>query len=231
MAEKPSIHHPNRQAFNWLAYELMDAFLSAHTENFRGCLYDLGCGEQVYREWLLRYADSYVGVDWSATQHQLKADVIADLNQPLEIEDGVADSIVSLSVMEHLCEPLTFLTEAFRILKHGGVLTLQVPFMWWVHEAPNDYFRYTRYGLEYLLKKAGFVEVEVVPQSGFWVMWTLKFNYQTTRLIRGRRPVRWLVSRALRVVWAIDQKIAPILDRRWDCDGETSGYFVVAKKA
>jgi hypothetical protein len=62
-------------------------------------------------------------------------------------------------------------------------------------------------------------------------MWTLKFNYQTTRLIRGRRPVRWLVSRALRVVWAIDQKIAPILDRRWDCDGETSGYFVVAKKA
>ena len=28
-------------------------------------------------------------------------------------------------------------------------------FQWRVHEAPHDYFRYTKYGLEYLLKEAG----------------------------------------------------------------------------
>jgi SAM-dependent methyltransferase len=231
MAERPSLDHPNRQAFNWLAYDIADAFFSSHTENFRGCIYDLGCGEQSYREWLLRYADSYVGVDWSETQHELRADVIADLNQPMNIDDEVADSVISVSVMEHLREPLCFLTEANRILKPGGVLTLQVPFMWWVHEAPHDFFRYTRYGLDYLLEKAGFIDVEIFPQTGFWVMWTLKFNYQSTRLITGRRPIRWLIRQALRILWALDQRIAPFLDRHWACEGETMGYFVVARKA
>jgi ubiquinone/menaquinone biosynthesis C-methylase UbiE len=39
------------------------------------------------------------------------------LNEPLPIEDNSADTIVCLSVLEHLKEPQPFLNEAFRILK------------------------------------------------------------------------------------------------------------------
>jgi hypothetical protein len=53
------------------------------------------------------------GVDWSGTLHELKADILADLNEPLPIEDQVADTVVSLSVLEHLREPQTMLNEAF----------------------------------------------------------------------------------------------------------------------
>jgi hypothetical protein len=35
-----------------------------------------------------------------------------------------------------------------------------------------------------MFEKAGFADVEIFPQTGFWVMWTLKFNYQSSRLIR-----------------------------------------------
>jgi ubiquinone/menaquinone biosynthesis C-methylase UbiE len=42
------------------------------------------------------------------------------LNQPLPIESEVADTVISLSVMEHLREPQLFLNEAHRILKRGG---------------------------------------------------------------------------------------------------------------
>lgn len=230
MHNLPSQNHPNRCAYNWLAYNIGDTFLAAHTALYRGHLFDLGCGEMPYREWFLQYADSYSGVDWSSTLHELKADVVADLNEPLPIGDQVADTVVSLSVMEHLREPQTMLNEAYRILKPGGVVVIQVPFMWWVHEAPYDYYRFTRYGLQYMFQKAGFTEVQVLPQTGFWAMWTVKFNYQSTRLIRGPWPMRKLVALLMHGIWALDQRLAPWLDKHWKCEEETLGYFVVAKK-
>lgn len=110
-------------------------------------------------------------------------------------------------------------------------MILKVPFMWWVHEAPYDFYRYTRHGLEYMFKKAGFTDIEIYPQTGFWVMWTLKFNYQTTRLIRGPWPIRKAMALLMRGIWALDQRIAPWLDKHWKCEAETAGYFVVARKA
>ena len=222
--------HNNRRPYNWLIYDVSDLWLEKFKPHYRGHLYDLGCGEMPYKDWLLEHADQYTGVDWGGTQHQLKADILADLNEPLPIESEVADTVISLSVMEHLREPQVFLGEAHRILKRGGTMVLQVPFMWWVHEAPHDYYRYTQYGLHYMFEKAGFAQIEVYPQTGFWTMWTLKFNYQTTRLIRGPWPVRKLVALMLHGVWALNQRVAPLLDRYWKSEGETAGYFVVARK-
>jgi SAM-dependent methyltransferase len=223
--------HPNRRPYNWLIYDNGDSWLERFKDNCKGHLFDLGCGEMPYREWLLKYADSYTGVDWSGTQHELKADIIADLNKPLPIQDEVANTVISLSVMEHLQEPQLFLSEANRILKRGGSMILQVPFMWGVHEAPHDYFRYTRFGLQYLLEKAGFTGVQVYASTGFWTMWTLKFNYQTLRLIRGPVPFRKLISGFLHGLWSLNQRIAPRLDAYWKAEAETAGYFVVAFKA
>lgn len=222
--------HPNSTPYNWVIYEINHRFLVKFSAAIKGTLYDLGCGEVPYREWLLEYADHYIGVDWSNSPHDLKADIVANLNEALPIENQVADSVISISVMEHLREPQLFLSEAYRILKPGGVIVLQVPFMWWVHEAPHDYFRYTKYGLEYMCEKAGFSKVEVHPQTGFWTTWILKLNYQSARLIRGRWPIRKLIAIFMRAIWAIDQRIAPWLDKRWPCEEETAGYFVVALK-
>lgn len=222
--------HKNRRSYNWLIYESNDFWLDNLKKQFRGHIYDLGCGEMPYKDWLLTHADQYTGVDWGGTLHQLKADIVADLNEPLPIESEVADTVVSFSVMEHLREPQVFLNEAYRILKQGGYMVLQVPFMWWVHEAPHDYYRYTQYGLSYMFEKAGFSDINVYAQTGFWAMWTLKLNYQTTRLIRGPWLVRKTIAFLLRALWASDQRVALLLDRYWKSEGETAGYFVVAHK-
>ena len=109
-------------------------------------------------------------------------------------------------------------------------MVLQAPFMWWVHEAPYYYYRYTQYGLHYMFEKAGFTQIEVHPTTGFWTMWTLKFNYQSARLLRGPWLVRKPMSLLLRGVWALNQRVAPLLDRYWRSESETAGYFVVARK-
>jgi SAM-dependent methyltransferase len=198
---------------------------------YKGIFYDLGCGEAPYKSFFLKYADKYVGVDWTGSFHDTKAEISADLNLPLPIASEVADTVVSLSVLEHLCEPQTMLNEAFRILKRGGGIVLQVPWQWWVHEAPYDFFRYTPYGLLYLFEKAGFKDVLVEPQAGFFSMWTLKMNYFSLRFIRGPKPLRWLITSAMLPFWYVGQCLAPLLDkldRNWEA--EANGYFVTARK-
>lgn len=223
--------HPNRQPYNWLAYDNGDRFLQKCIPLYRGVLYDLGAGESPYRQFFLRHAEKYIAVDWAGSIHDTKADIAANLNEPLPIKSGAADAVVSLSVLEHLCEPQTMLNEAFRILKSGGAIVLHVPWQWWIHEAPADYFRYTPYGLDYLLRKAGFVEIEVQPQAGFFTMMTLKMNYFSLRFIRGPWFLRLAMRGVLGVFWYVGQKLAPILDKfdgQWAL--ETSGYHVTARK-
>jgi SAM-dependent methyltransferase len=223
--------HSNRKAHNWLVYDTGDRWLEKHTDWYRGTIYDLGCGEASYKDWFLQFSERYVGVDWSDSFHNIKADIVANLNEPLPIEDAVADTVLSFSVMEHLSEPQLMLKEAFRILKPGGGLILQVPWQWWIHEAPYDFFRYTPYGLRLLLERAGFTEIDVQPQAGFFTMITMKLNYFTSRLVRGPRLLRFVLKAILSVFWYLGQKAAPYLDkldRKWEL--EATGYFVTAKK-
>lgn len=120
MSKSPSMRHSNRRLHNWLAYDLFDRGLSSSWRFLNGNLYDLGCGEAPYKDWFLQYADRYIGVDWTDSFHNIKADIVANLNEPLPIDESVADTVVSLSVMEHLSEPQIMLNEAHRILKPGG---------------------------------------------------------------------------------------------------------------
>ena len=101
----------------------------------------------------------------------------------------------------------------------------------WGHEAPHDCFRFTPYGLKYIFEQAGFSEISVEPQSGFFTMWILKFNYFSSRLIRGPQVIRWGLKVFLVPLWFLGQLCAPWLDkfdRHWA--KETIGYFVTAKK-
>jgi SAM-dependent methyltransferase len=226
-----SKYHSNRKAHNWLIYDIGDHFIIKNSQHYKGVLYDLGAGESPYKDFFLKYSEQYIAVDWAGSYHDTKADIAADLNKPLPIESGMADTVLSLSVMEHLSEPQTMLIEAFRILKSGGSMVLQVPWQWMIHEAPYDFFRYTPYGLKYMFEKAGFVDVVVEPQSGFFTMWVLKLNYFSMRFIRGPKMLRWVIKTVLLLVWYLSQKAAPYLDKldnNWAV--EASGYFVTARK-
>lgn len=228
---KPSLGHNNRKAHNWLIYDNGDKWLLEYSKYYKGILVDLGCGTAPYKTFFLQCADRYIGVDWTNTLHNSKADIVSNLNKKIELPDNYADTVVSLSVMEHLCEPQIFLNESYRILKDKGIMILQVPWMWHIHEAPHDYFRYTPYGLKYLFEKAGFQNIYVQPMSGFFTMWFLKMNYFSLKWIKGSKFRQILTKNFLIPFWFTSQKVAPHLDsmhRGWAL--ESAGFYVVAKK-
>jgi SAM-dependent methyltransferase len=74
----------------------------------------------------------------------------------IPVEDNRFDLILCSQALEHVPEPGKVLEEFLRVLKPGGSLWLTTPLFYEEHETPYDFYRYTRYGLQYLLEKAGF---------------------------------------------------------------------------
>lgn len=217
-------------AHNWIILRKNNDQLMKRLPQIKGTVYDLGCGTRPFEHDIRRGADGYIGVDWSNTLHQLQADIVADLNKPLPLRDAVADSVVSLQVLEHLSEPQVFLNEAFRLLRSGGRLFLAVPFQWHIHEAPWDFYRFTRYGLDHTIAKAGFVDIRIEEVSGFWTMWLVKLNYQLARAVRGPAAMRWILRSLMFPLWYVNQIVGPLLDRFFPDNAETAGYFVTATR-
>lgn len=70
----------------------------------------------------------------------------------LPFPDNHFDNILCISVLEHLVEPQKAITEMQRVLKKNGKIIVSVPFLFPIHDAPNDYWRFTKYGLQILFK-------------------------------------------------------------------------------
>ena len=210
---------------NWLAHRINNWSLERHLNKITGRVVDLGCGTTPYKADILKVANEYIGVDWeNSLRDKSNVDIFADLTKRLPFDDEYADTVVSFQTMEHLPEPAFFLSECYRILKPGGRLFVTVPFMWHVHEEPHDYYRYTRYSLEYLLSKHGFDQIEITENTGFWQMFVLKFNYHTVRFAKGPLKLFWIP------IWWLGQVIAPLLDKFDHDPRETASYSVVAHK-
>jgi SAM-dependent methyltransferase len=86
----------------------------------------------------------------------------------IPVEDGRYDAVLCTQVLEHVPDPLKALKELHRVLVPGGTLWLSTPFYFQEHEQPYDYFRFTQFGLRYLLEQAGFHECRIEWLGGYY---------------------------------------------------------------
>lgn len=115
---------------------------------------DAGSGTAPYRP-LFDHAD-YESADFQQVDKTYTPPTyVCDLAD-IPVEDERFDYVVFNQVMEHLPEPSKVLAELFRVLAPGGRMIYTGPLFFEEHEAPYDYYRYTRFGLEHLFAQAGF---------------------------------------------------------------------------
>ncbi|WP_200339742.1 class I SAM-dependent methyltransferase [Rhodovibrio sodomensis] len=133
----------------------------------RGDVADIGAGEAPFYGGYRDQALSIVCVDWGQSLHDVgrHSDHLADLNVALPLDSESVDAALMSSVLEHIAEPKRLLSEVARVLRTGGALVLEVPFLYWLHEEPHDYHRYTCHALKHMAEQAG-LEVEALEAYG-----------------------------------------------------------------
>lgn len=123
----------------------------------KGFLLDIGAGRQEIRS-ELHPGVKYVALDYYDTSvhwYETKPNIFGD-GQHLPIAGDRFDTVLLLDVLEHLPDPEKCLREIQRILKPGGTLFLQVPFLYPLHDVPLDFYRWTLFGLRRLALRNGF---------------------------------------------------------------------------
>lgn len=153
-------------------------------------------------------------------------DAVADL-AALPFRDNVFAACINIVTLEHVREPHRVAGELARALEPGGRLLLVAPHEWEVHQAPHDYFRYTRHGLEYLLTQAGFERIEIRPVGGY-------FRLLSRRLLNGLQfftgGARWIAFLPAALLLGLPAAILPLFDSLDRERNFTLGYICTAQK-
>lgn len=126
------------------------------------------------------------------------ADVAGD-GERLPFRDGVFDGALLDAVIEHLARPHVVVAEVRRVLKPGGVVLAQVPFLYPFHAAPHDFQRYTPAGLTMLFEAFDTLEAGTDRRPGRALLevmtaWAAGFSDHRTRsyLLRWMSAWFWL---------------------------------------
>lgn len=192
---------PQVKEHNWLNHRLIREFLLACASRYvHGVMVDVGCGVKPYSSVFAANVTQHIGVDLAESVHGVAMVDVIGTAYDTTLADSICDVVLCTEVLEHLERPADAIREMNRILRPGGTVILTVPFIWPVHEAPRDFYRYSEFGLRYLFEDGGFEIVELRPLTGYIVTFTQMSIYYLRRFQRGfllrqlGRSVNWLLQ-------------------------------------
>ena len=141
----------------WHVYRRERKVLAGIGAALSGRVLDIGCAEQRLKPYLNKDT-RYIGLDYYVTAeywYRTRPNIYGDAAE-LPIRDTSVDCIILMDVLEHLPGPKECLSEIYRVLTPGGLLILQVPFLYPLHDEPLDFTRWTIHGLKSLAGRHGF---------------------------------------------------------------------------
>ncbi|MGH7741828.1 MAG: class I SAM-dependent methyltransferase [Candidatus Eiseniibacteriota bacterium] len=215
--------------FNWLANHKLAAALEQARDHARGLLLDVGCGAMPFAPLFRGRVSRYVGLDLAGSPDvgAARLDVIGRA-EALPIRGGSIDTVLALSMLNRLPEPLRMLEEAHRVLRPGGILIVELEQMAPLYRPPHDYWRFTRHGADWLLDRAGFDVVEHTAIGGLMARVGLSSIAALNRINRG--PTRVITEIPVRIAYVVLQVTFEVLDRVCFDPGEVMSHLVVARR-
>lgn len=193
----------------------------------RGNVIDIGCGEKPYYRYVKDKVDSYIGLDHPDTPHSKENIDVLSTAYSIPFENNYFDVAILTQVIEHLEEPQRALIEINRVTKVGGYLIIAWPFLYPIHEAPRDFYRYTSYGMRSMAESAGFEVQKLVPVSGFWV--TL-FGLTSLYIFGKSRYLYLLLSPIILVLFLFCMLLNTLDKNTKSKEKWTWNYYAILKK-
>ena len=184
---------------------------------------DAGAGEGQYKHYFSQ--QRYTGFDLAVGDQRWdysKLDALGDL-AALPFADRTFEAVVSVVTLEHVRHPQQVVAEMARVLRPGGRMLLIVPHQWEEHQQPHDYFRYTRYGVRFLVESAGLSVVSIDPVGGI-------FRLLSRRLLGATSVLPFPLDAVFLFLAVIPALLMPLLDGFDTAKTSTLGFVCIACK-
>jgi SAM-dependent methyltransferase len=140
----------------------------------------------------------------------------------MPLADESMDGVVVQAVLEHVLEPSRVAGEISRVLRTGGIVYADTPFLQHVHEGPYDFTRFTDSGHRYLFRQFELIDSGTIAGAGTTLRWSI--DYFVRALTRVPRLGR-IAGLAFFWLSLLDR----ILDPRHSLDGASSIFFLGRK--
>ena len=137
----------------------------------------------------------------------------------------------STQTIEHVEDHQGLVNEAYRLIKPGGYFILSGPFNWPIHEAPYDFFRFTKYGFKYILEQSNFHIVDIKENGGAWsnagqtLINTIESTTPKKKFFKIIFKLYYIMN--IRIVF---NKLFNYMDNKFYSNSNTINYVVIAKK-
>jgi SAM-dependent methyltransferase len=149
-------------------------------------------------------------------------DVIADICK--WSNPDAFDVIVLSEVLEHVASPQSAIDNIHKSLKDGGLLIITVPFVLPIHEAPFDFYRYTKWGLVELLKP--FSTCCVSERTGYFETFSVLLARSIRADVKNLRNFAFIFVFIAYLLWPVFL----LLDMIFKAHFMPAGYFVICRK-
>jgi len=143
--------------------------------------------------------------------------------EDMSFDNETFDLILMLEVLEHVENPFNASKELYRVLKKDGILIVSTPFIFGIHDAPVDYWRFTKFGLKNIFKL--FKDVKIEERSGFCIT----ISTLLCRLIMCKSLIHKILGCFFSVISLLSLPILILLDSFMP-KIITTGYYLKARK-
>lgn len=149
----------------------------------------------------------------------------------LPFRDGSFDVVITQETLEHVSDPFKAMSEIARVLKQGGTLYCQLPFVIGFHPGPQDFWRFTVQGIRELVERSGLrITEQVISVGGATGYYRISVEFWSGLFSVGRPPL----YTALKALFALLLYPVKWLDFLFAVSPERDripgGYLVIAHK-
>jgi SAM-dependent methyltransferase len=102
--------------------------------------------------------------------------------------ENTFDGVIAQGVLEHVIDPYRCVSEVFRVLKSGGIVYAETPFMQAGHFAPYDFTRFTLVGHRRLFRSFEMLYSGAAWGPGMALAWAYKYfllSFTSSKLARS----------------------------------------------
>ena len=156
-----------------------------------------------------------------------KPDQIIDLTDPNFCQNYLGEKVnlvCIFEVLEHTKNPSLAIKNIYNLIDKDSVVLLSTPFIFNIHDAPNDFFRFTKYGLKEIFKE--FSKVEIKEKNG----WLESIFVLIMRIKKSRSILNKILGNSFLLLYFFLYPLILIIQSIFKTNSLTTGYYLKAIK-